>query len=69
MLIIGKFSPYINNLIENKDIKSSIILIIGFCVILFFALIFNEIIEINCLGLSKNAIKNIELREKKIELI
>ena len=59
MLIIGKFGPYINSLIENKDIKSSIILIIGFFVILFFALIFNKIIEINCLGLSKNTKKKL----------
>ena len=65
MLIIGQFGPYIDKLINNKNIKSSIILIIGLFIILFFSLIFNEIIEINCLGLSKNTKKNIALRAKK----
>ena len=65
MLIIGQFCPYIDKLINNKNIKSSIILIIGLFIILFFSLIFNEIIEINCLGLSKNTKKNIALRAKK----
>ena len=40
----------------------SIILIICFILILFFSLIFNEIIEINFWGLSDNTKKNIAKR-------
>jgi len=60
MLIIGQFAPYIKAL--TNDVKNSIILIIGLLIILFFTLIFNEIIEIKCLGLNKNTKKNIALR-------
>ena len=48
----------------NFSIKS-IISIIFFIFILFMSLIFNEIIEINCLGLSENTRKNIMNRETK----
>ena len=60
MLIIGQFAPYIKAL--TNDVKNSIILIIGLLIILFFTLIFNEIIEIKCLELNKNKKKNIALR-------
>ena len=60
MLIIGQFAPYIKAL--TNDVKNSIILIVGLLIILFFTLIFNEIIEIKCLGLNKNTKKNIALR-------
>ena len=62
MVIIGQFAPYIRAL--TKDTKSSIILLFGLLVILFFALVFNEILEINCLGLQKNTKKNISIRAK-----
>ena len=62
LLIIGQFAPYIKAL--TTDIINSIILIIGLFFILFFALIFNEIIEFNCFGLQKNTKKNIALRAK-----
>ncbi len=60
MLIIGQFAPYIKAL--TKDIKSSIILIFGLLIILFFTLVFNEILEIKCFGLYKNTKRNIALR-------
>ena len=62
LLIIGQFAPYIKAL--TTDIINSIILIIGLFFILFFVLIFNEIIEFNCFGLQKNTKKNIALRAK-----
>ena len=68
MLIIGQFAPYIKKLTNHTDIQNSIILILGFFFILFFVFIFNEIIEINCLGLSKNTKKNIALRAKNDRL-
>ena len=60
MLVIGQFAPYIKAL--TKDKTSSIILIFGLLIILFFTFIFNEILEIKCLGLNKNTKKNIALR-------
>ena len=62
MLIIGQFAPYIKAL--TQDTKSAIILIFGLLVILFLALVFNEILEINCLGLQKNTKKNIAIRAR-----
>ena len=62
LLIIGQFAPYIKAL--TTDIINSIILIIGLFFILFFVLIFNEIIEFNCFELEKNTKKNITLRAK-----
>ena len=59
MLIIGQFAPYIKAL--TKDIKSSIILIFGLLIILFFTLVFNEILEI-IFGLYKNTKRNTALR-------
>jgi len=62
MLIIGQFAPYIKAL--TNDTKNSIILIIGLLIIFLFSLIFNEIIEVNCLKLQLNTKKNIALRAK-----
>ena len=60
MIIIGLFAPYIKLL--TNDIKSAIILILGLLIILFFTLIFNEILELRCFGLEKNTKKNITTR-------
>ena len=62
MLIIGQFAPYIKAL--TNDTKNSIILIIGLLIIFLFSLIFNEIIEVNCLKLQLNTKKNIALRAR-----
>ena len=52
--------PTVNALIQDKT--SSIILIFGLLIILFFTHIFNEILEIKCFGLNKNTKKIIALR-------
>ena len=54
---IGQFGFYI----RHRD-DSMIVLIICQILILFLSLIFTEIIEINCFGLSKNTKKNISIR-------
>ena len=53
VFIFGQLAYYIN-LTENVAV-----VIICFILILFFSLVFNEIIEINILGFSKNTKKNI----------
>ena len=62
MIIIGQFAPYFKAL--TVDVQSAIILLVGLLFILFFVLIFNEIIEVNCFGLQKNTKKNIAIRAK-----
>ena len=62
MLIIGQFAPYIKKV--KNDTKKSMVLIFGLLVILFFALVFNEILEVNCFGLQKNTKKNISIRAR-----
>ena len=57
----GKFAYYMN------FSRISIIIIIFLLFILFLSLIFNEIIEINCFGLSKNTKKNIINRAENEE--
>ena len=79
-IIIDIFSPYHIFLViliccgiavlinPNFYTDTNIILIsidmICFCIVLFFVLVFIEIIEINCCGLSYMTKKNIELRAK-----
>ena len=60
MIMIAQFSPYIKG--TEEDTLSLIIVIIGLLFMLFFSLVFNEIIEIRCLGLDKNTKKNIAIR-------
>ena len=62
IIVFGQFGQYVNFSGET------IVVIICLIVMLFFALIFNEIIEINIFGLSNNTKKNIENRAK-IELV
>ena len=59
IFVFGQLAYYID--------FSRISLIVIFCLILilFFSLIFNEIIEINCFGLSINTKRNIMLRANK----
>ena len=54
IFIFGQLAYYLFNLTENL-----VIVIICLIIILFFSLIFNEIIEINFCGLSHNTKKNI----------
>jgi hypothetical protein len=68
-LIIGEFMTITANIIYSEDIDNLIIIIICCAIIFFFSLIFNEIIEINCFGLSDNTRRNIMKREKKDDLI
>ena len=42
-----------------------IVVIIGLIIMLFFSLVFNEIIELNFCGLSSNTKRNLALRAKK----
>ena len=58
IIVFGQFGQYANFSGET------IVVIICLIVMLFFALIFNEIIEINIFGLSNNTKKNIENRAK-----
>ena len=59
IFVFGQLAYYID--------FSGISIIVIFCLIfiLFFSLIFNEIIEINCFGLSINTKRNISLRANK----
>ena len=50
------------------DSVKIIIMIICYIIIFFFSLVFNEIIEINCFGLSYNTRRNIIKREKNEDL-
>ena len=59
IFVFGQLAYYIN-ISENR--KISIICIVCLILILFFSLIFNEIIEINVCGLSDNTKKNIMIR-------
>ena len=62
-IIIAQLGYHILDLLESNNNKiKSIIIIIGLCLIMLMTLIFNEIIEINCCGLSKNTKRNIMLR-------
>ena len=56
---IGQFGFYVK---YRDDASTMTALIICQILILFLSLIFTEIIEINCFGLSKNTKKNISLR-------
>ena len=58
--MIAQFSPYIRG--SEKSTTNLIIVIIGLLFMLFFSLVFNEIIEIICFGLDKNTKKNITIR-------
>ena len=60
MIIIGLFGPYIRAL--GNDAKTALIIMVGLLFILFFTLVFNEILEINCFGLQENTKKNIANR-------
>ena len=70
--IIGEFITITSNIIDIKYIAVStinlIIMIICYIIIFFFSLVFNEIIEINCFGLSYNTRRYIIKREKKEDL-
>ena len=64
IFVIGQFAYYIDNDISGI----SILVLICLIVIFFLALIFNEIIEINILGLSYNTKKNIQARSERESL-
>ena len=68
-LIIGEFMTITTNIIYSEDITNLIIIIICYAIIFFFSLVFNEIIEINCFGLSDNTRRNIMKREKNDDLM
>ena len=59
IFVFGQFAYYI------KFDAYSILIIICIIIILFLALIFNEIIEINLCGISYNTKKNIAIRAEK----
>ena len=59
--VFGHFSYYLDISIK------SIIVFISLIIILFFSLIFNEIIEINFWGLSYNTKRNITIRAESDE--
>ena len=67
ILVIAQFAPYIKGLTDTNKTQNYIILSTSFLIIFFFSLIFNEIIEIKCLGIHKNTKKNIALRAKVVE--
>jgi hypothetical protein len=62
IIILGYLSRYFIKLFDGGEHSILIIGVLSF--ILFMTLIFNEIIELNCCGLSKNTKKNIILRAK-----
>ena len=63
ILVLGQLAPYFKKLIDSKSNKIiTIIIIVGFCFILFMVLIFIEIIELNFFGLQKNTKKYISER-------
>ena len=67
LFIIGEFMTVFENLFyltEQLNTTNLIIMIICYIIIFFFSLVFNEIIEINCFGLSANTRKNIMKRAK-----
>ena len=67
VFIIGEFMTIFSNfyyLRESMKATNLIIMSICYIIIFFFSLVFNEIIEINCFGLSVNTRKNIMKREK-----
>ena len=59
IFVFGQLAYYID---ISENTKISIICIVCLIFILFFSLIFNEIIEINICGLSDNTKKNIMIR-------
>ena len=61
ILVFGQFAYYVN--FEGY----SILIIIGLIFILFLSLIFNEIVEINFWGLSRNTKNNISSRAESKE--
>ena len=61
-IIIAHLGHHIIDLLESNNKIKSIIIIIGLCFIMLMTFIFNEIIEINCCGLSNNTKRNIMLR-------
>ena len=65
IIILGELAPYILEIIDNKYKSYKIItIILGLFLILFMTLIFNEIIELNFLGLEEYTKKNIYIRSK-----
>ena len=75
VLIISEFMTIASNIIYIKYIvdvedtpKKAIIMIICYIIIIFFSLVFNEILEINCFKLSENTRRNIMEREKSEDL-
>ena len=65
--IISIFAIISNNIMNFS--KNAIITIICLVFILFMSLVFNEIIEINCFGLSDNTKRNIMKRERNDDLM
>ena len=63
--IVNELGPYVVNLIDpdsESSIMIQIIIIFGLLLMFFITFIFNEFIEINCLGLERNTKKNINER-------
>ena len=63
--IVNELAPYVINLIDpdsGTSIMIQIIIIFGLVLMFFITFIFNEFIEINCLGLERNTKKNINER-------
>ena len=59
VFIFGQLAYYFKNIT-----KSLIVVIISLIIILFFSLVFNEIIELNFCGLSRNTRRNLVNRAK-----
>ena len=67
--IIDEFVEITSDMISFDDSPEKLILmIICYIIVFFFSLVFNEIIEINCFGLSDNTRRNIMKREKSEDL-
>ena len=62
IIIIGHLAPYFKGLIDSESNMIDIIIIIGLILILFMALIFNEIIILNFCALEQNTRKYISER-------
>ena len=62
MYIPFSIEIFIENIIDNFEMKEKTILIISNLIEIIMILIFIEIIEINCCGLNKNLKKNIQTR-------
>lgn len=69
MIILGELAYYFIDIFDNNlESYKIIIIIFGFCIIIFMTLIFNEIIELNFWGLEKYTKRNIYIRSKSDQI-